>query len=482
VRGLLEDRGDARRWPRLDRREIALLLLGTLFAASASYYALANRNADPDLFWHSANGREMIQTQSIPQYDSMSWYGIEKNLRISTQEWLYDFWIFQVFRAGGFRLVYLWTALLFGGTFLAVYALGLTRTRRHLPSLTVAALAIIGLLPSIAPRPQAVSYLLLVVVAVLLERRQWLAVLPLVVLAANVHGGTFPIFIGVIAFYAYREKPWLVLAALACVAVNPQTLSMLWFPIRGTFGGITTPIQEWYPPTLTGRPILFATLLALVLLLRNRKVPLDTGVLAIAIGLLSLMGGRYGVYVYLLAIPLLLPYVLHAPASSSAASASHTVRDSRSMPAPRWLQSLLAAEMVLGVALMVALGIRTPIDVDTWYPKLAVAYMKEHGIDRVFNHYNDGGYLVFHEIPTLIDGRAIQFGPMFNEGEDLFFRYFEVIDLKADYRQFLRLHDIQHLMLPKYAQLYQVLTHDSRVETLYEDETHVVMRTDPAIP
>jgi hypothetical protein len=455
-----------------------LIILGALLATSAAYYALVERRADPDIFWHIANGREMVETHSIPQQDGMSWYGIERNLQTSTQEWLYDLVIYFLYHIGGFGLVYAFTAMLSGALFVALYALVRIRTGSLYAAVVVAVLAIAGSMPVIAPRPTMVSALLLVVMAVLLERRWWLASLPVIVLVANMHGGVFPMFLVALTYYAYREKPWLTMAAAASVAVNPQTTALWRFPFQGTFGEITAMIQEWQPASLGNDPFLFMALIALVLAVRNKRIPLDTGLFALALSCLALIGLRYGVYVYILAIPLLAPYVLATtPGLQDERNIMTTLREGT--PAPAWLKGILISELVLGTVVVLALGLSTPIDVHDGWPRDAVRYIQENRIDRVFNYYDDGGYLVFHGVPTLIDGRAIQFGPLFNKGEDLIFRYMEVVGLETDHRQFIHNLGIRYVLLPKELGFYRVLLVDPKFTTIYEDATHVLMEFGP---
>lgn len=464
--------------PRLTHYEFALVALGMLLATTLAYFNLARLPADTDMFWHIANGREMAQTHSIPQHDNLSWYGAEKHLKTSTQEWLFDYTVFQVFSVGGFRLVYAVTAALFGVLFWLVFALTWTRTGRSIMSLGVAVLAMAGSAQSIAPRPQTVSFVLLVGVALLLERRWWLAVLPLVLLVANAHGATYPIFLLVIAYYAYRQRPWLVAVAAACVAVNPQNLALLALPFQGLSDPATARyIQEFQPPTLTGNWPLFVTLVLLALLLRSQKVPRATGLFALALAGLALLGSRYGVYVFLLVVPLLAPYF--------PMGAGHPVDSAReptrvgAVRAPRWLQVLLCAEIATAALVLLAIDAGAKVNVHRVYPSAAVRYMKAHGITRVFNAYDDGGYLLFVGVPSLIDGRGIQFGPILNRDENLFREYVDVLQLRSDYRPFLSRLDIRYLLLPKKSAMYRALTYDQSVEVVYEDAKYTLMTWDP---
>lgn len=480
----LEVRGEgsttAAGWPRLGRYEFALVALGVLLAAALAYFNLARLPADTDMFWHIANGREVSQTHSIPQVDNLSWYGAERHLRTSTQEWLYDYGLYQVFIVGGFRLVYAVTALLFGALFALVFALTWIRTRRSITSLAVAVLSIAGVAQSFAPRPQSVSFVLLVAVAILLEKRQWLLVLPLVVLAANVHGGIYPLFLVVIAYYAYREKPWLVAAAAACVVVNPQGLALLTLPFQSlSYTSGAEFIQEFQPASWTNNWPLFVTLILLALLLRNRKLPLDTGLFALALVIMSLVSARYGSFVYLIALPLLAPFFSAKRATASTAGAPDNLRVGHEL-APRWLRTLLITELAVATIALLVLDARTEINVHRGYPSAALNYIETHDVTRVFNAYDQGGYLLYAGTPSLIDGRFFQFTPILNENEDLFSQYLDVLLLRSDYRPFCDRLGIRFFLLPKRAALYRALSYDQAIATVYQDKTYALMQWDPS--
>lgn len=458
---------------RLHAYEVALVVLGMLLAASVAYLHVARASADPDMFWHLANGREMATSHSIPQQDNLSWYGAEKRLKTSTQEWLYDLGAFQIYSLGGFGLLYGANAALFGLLFGLVFTLTWLRTARSILSLIIATVSILGVTATTSARPQAVSFILLVLLAIVLEKRWWLAALPIVVAVANIHGFTYPIFIAVIAYYTYREKSWLIIAAIGCVALNPQGLSLLVLPLRG----LSSPagaryIQEFVAPSIRDNWMLFATLIALALLLRNRRMPLDTALFALALACFALMGLRYIPYLYLIGLPLLAPHLRPDDAREFVATHSGTAGPQR------WLRVLLIVEMTAAVVVTVtvtAFDARARIDPDAHYPQAAVRYIKRNDIRRVFNHFDEGGYLIFRGVPSLIDGRATQFGPLLNEGEDLFERYVGVLLLRSDYRAFLKQHKIRYVLLPKRAALYQVIRHDQRVRVVYQDKTHVLM-------
>src|SRR5262249_10898242 len=71
-------------------------------------------------------------------------------------------------------------------------------------------------------------------------------------------------------------------------------------------------------------------------------------------------------------------------------------------------------------------------------PNGAVDYVKRHVTGRVFNSYDFGGYLIFSDIPTFVDGRADLYG------DDFLQKYFAVINL-ADLPASLRMLDDERI-------------------------------------
>jgi Flp pilus assembly protein TadD len=161
---------------------ILLLLLAAAFATTEL--------AEVDLHWHLLAGRQILATGRAPMVDSFSYVS-------AGRPWIDLHWLFQVgvalvHRLGGWGGIDLFKiALLVGACGLA----GLAARRRGVPGTVVAAVGLPGLVASqerFNLRPEAVSFVLLALVFLLLDRRAespralW-AIPPVMALWANTH-------------------------------------------------------------------------------------------------------------------------------------------------------------------------------------------------------------------------------------------------------------------------------------------------------
>ena len=104
--------------------------------------------------------------------------------------------------------------------------------------------------------------------------------------------------------------------------------------------------------------------------------------------------------------------------------------------------------------------------VDTEYPSLAVAYLQESGLadERGYNTYIWGGYLIWHDIPVFIDGRADVYGDDFME------YYMQTFNVTQSWREPLDEYAVQYVLTDKYGTLAVLLETDMGWESTYVDE------------
>lgn len=150
-------------------------------------------DTDPDLWWHMATGRYIVETGSVPTSDPFSYTATGKPW--VAHEWLAEAIIYLIYRSGGYLpLVLLFgamTTLAFGFTLRTLRLLGLRPVAATCVTLWVALMSLF----SWDVRPQIFSYLLFAVYLYLLlrsrqhaEPRLWLLPM-LMALWVNLHGG-----------------------------------------------------------------------------------------------------------------------------------------------------------------------------------------------------------------------------------------------------------------------------------------------------
>ncbi len=450
-------------------RSVALLVLVYLIVLFRAYATLLERQADPDLFWHLATGRYIITHHEIPTRDVFSWYGQEHGLPWVTEEWLFEVLLYGVWFVGGFRLIFAFTALVEGLLFLLVYWLARIRGGSPLGSLLIATAMFVGIWPYLAPRPQMLTYCLLAATAILLEKNRWYWVLPILLFEMNSHGGVWPIYLVLIAYYAIPGKPALLVAAGTLVVFNPHGLAMIPYPFRTLFYGGVGFVQEWMHLALADNWFNLAAYFVFFLRIRNKFIPIKEGLLALVLVVLGFTALRHVPFFYTLVLPMMAPYL--APSESKEVG----------IPERRLRVLEVALAAVLGVAVVINFQRILPLNVDVnrQYPKDALAYIRSHGLQRIFNVWEDGGYLIYNGVPPLIDGRGDPFIPAYNGGDDIMGEYASVFQLRADWHTFLEKHRIRYLLLGKGLPFYLAIRHAQGVSVLYDDERFAVLDYSP---
>jgi len=274
------------------------VLVITLFVALLAKSAVPI--TDPDLWWHLAAGRYIVQTHSIPHHDVFSYTATDH--KWITHEWLTEVGMFGLYRLGGNAALILATCIIVTLTFFIVYIQCSAR-----PHLAVFAVLFGALASAITwgPRPQMLNMLMTAFLFYLLhqlrqeKRPVWWALPALIAVWANLHSGYFLAYVvigtvlisDVLAnFLDYRTSATLdrnglqklSLVFVACIAaagLNPNGFKILWYPFE-TLGSqaMREYIQEWAPPAFN-RPeywpivaLLFVGMLALILSRRQRDL------------------------------------------------------------------------------------------------------------------------------------------------------------------------------------------------------------------
>jgi hypothetical protein len=507
---------------RTERAPVRLLivLLMAIVAALAAYLTMAQRMADPDQFWHIATGRWIVEHGSVPTVDVFSWWGIANKREWVAQSWLFGVLIYGVHTLGGFAAVYWFTAMLEGLTVFVVYALARARRATPLWALLVTIASMFGTIYFAAPRPQMLSFVLVPLAALLLEKDKWPAALAVAVLGSNIHGGVWPLYILIFLFYGFPRRWWLVALSLVAVNINPNPVNTFLYPLINLLSPHEVAINEFMPTVLWNRKGDLAMYIAVLVLTRRRRIPWRDGLLALAFVLLSLSAIRHVQWFYLIVLPMLAPYlsltsfelpsgrlvgwlrgrlparmvalfdrpetdpgesVTAASTSSPPEAEPRPSTEVPSSPVPRdrsglrRLELALAATLVVAVVLLTAAVARQRLDVDRWYPSDMIAYLKLHDAKRVFNSWHEGGYLIFHGIQPLIDGRGDPFSDQRPGQQDLAMDYIAATSLDVDPVPLIEKLKSDYVLVPSSA-LLMLLNRDPRFELVKTDPYHALFR------
>jgi hypothetical protein len=352
-----------------------------------------------DTWWHLAAGREMVRSGRIMLTDQFSHtaYGAPW----ANYEWLTQWVFFQLYHAGGMPLLVAACAFSLFGACLTAWALmrGPVADR-----LLVFAFAVALLTPSWAVRPQAFTLLLLgLTMHLLVRERHWLLP-PLFTIWANLHGA---VALGLVVLLAdllvaartrrgVRRR--LLVGALSIGATLLTPLGLSYWPeiVRSLQRSRVNQVAEWQPPSASIDYAVFWLAVAVFAWMvatrwRRLRSPADR-ILVVASLLmlpLAIRSMRNIGPLALVMAPALTRLVW--PGESPRRVGSTRVH----LAGPLLRAGLLGASVVAASLVVIRSWTASPPPTD-WVPmseQAAAAILMCP--DPLYNHYNDGGYLIW---------------------------------------------------------------------------------------
>ncbi len=342
-------------------------------------------------------------------------------------------------------------------------------------------------------RPQIISLLLASVWLLVLERadarpKLLLWTIPLTVLWVNLHAGfalglaiSLAFLIGDAADHgmgrqsmARQRQPGthlrfatLILGLdLLVVPLNPNGVKMFSYPFQ-TLGSAAMQqyIAEWAPPNFHRAeyfPFLLIVLITFAALAWTRQsLRLRELILLLSSLYVALHSIRMIPFFVLIAVPLITRRLGAWPrrqaGSTAAAKLSNAI--------------ILVAMMAFVVTRCVQVVRDQPRAEAQAFPMRAVEYLQAHPLDRIFNHYDWGGYLIWRLYPStrvFIDGRADIYG------KEVFDSFAQAYQLREGWEETLRRWNIHTILVPSDSALAGGLRLSPSWIVRYEDRQAVV--------
>lgn len=392
-------------------RQMAVALLFIALAATACLMPMQS-----DTYWHLRAGEDIWRTGRVALVESYSFTAAGRPFL--NHEWLWEVAAYLCFTAGGPPLLTLASAAMAVGACAIVYRLmtGPTLVR------FVLMLAALPLVSGVwAVRPQVASLLLLATLAWLLVHQRHLAIPPLFVLWANVHGGVALggwVLLVVTAFAAFaaftaigpRRRALTLLAVTGLsglgTAVTPLGFRMWTTVVEMVTTAQETQVIEWQPayPTTIAEIAFWLLAIAFVVLTIRRwwtaTTWSDRALIVAALALLPLAA---------LSVRNIAPFLLLAMPAASRLVGQRLIGPARPASAdhPRLNLALVATcAVVLTVGVGVAWAQPHPrLGWNPMRPEAAAAVAGCPG--QVWNGYNEGGFLIWfvREKPVFVDSR-----------------------------------------------------------------------------
>ncbi len=493
------------------RLDSGLLLRVLLFVAILSLAAVPP--VDPDLWWHLANGRLLVQLGSWPHTDLYSFSAAGHPWVM--HEWLSDLLMYALYMAGGLPLLVAVFAGLVMSTAVCLF-LVLRWTGLH-PTAAVLVTMAGALAGSTAwgARPQVINVLLIGLLACgLLQYREgrlkpwWL--IPFLWLWANLHSGfltgviltaLFLLGEGLAAWgttEAFARRRWRELAlalglASLVAAVNPYGIDTVLFPL----GTLTSPliqnnIQEWASPdfhSMPGQLLEGLIVLILVGLATGRvRARVTEWLWALSFLYLALASQRHVPLFVIAAAPLIARCTqagleglnqiagIFRPATPISRAALVATPFPKAGPPPRILLAINAAILLAVASGTIAYRALPNLGsaeegraIAAAFPVATTDALAALGRPlRVFNDYGYGGYLLFRLQPggsrVFIDGRVEVYGPR------VFEDYLAVSYVSTGWQSVLARYQPDAIVLPNAHPLVAVLQNDRAWRTLARDQ------------
>jgi hypothetical protein len=412
--------------PAKDARSAETRVAGLAIALVALFlFALAVFSlrvfGDGDTFTHLAAGEWILAHGTVPRADPFSFSFAGQPW--TAHEWLAEVVMALAFRAGGWSAVAILTGAAAGAAALIV-GLRVARDLSGTALFVVVALGLGLITASLLARPHVLALPLVAAWGAALMaardrgRAPSLALVPLMTLWSNLHGGfLFGLaLIGPFALEAVALAPWparvaaardwtlFALASLAAALVNPYGVEALLFPFRLMGVDNLSRISEWRPQDFGHlQPMAISLLLLLgFALTRPMRTPPIRAATLVGLVFMSLQHARHEMLLGLIA-----PMLLARPIAAAIGAEAPTDEDWR-----RIARLALSTAAALAAALSLVRFAAPLARVDG--PTAPIAALNAVPDDLrakpVLNGYGFGGYLIWSGVRPFIDGRADMYG------------------------------------------------------------------------
>lgn len=423
----------------LGNRKYLSLIIFSVFIV-CFIYSLTGPISDPDLFWHLASGKWILEHHRLPDLDpfafttqAYAYDAYQRTFFILTSYWLAQVIIYFFYIAGGYWGILAFRILIF----LGIIGVLLKWLKEKGYRLSDALLFLIPVATAstvfIGERPNQLSYLLSLVSLYFIyavkerSRKGWLLV-PVMILWANLHGGfilgmlIITIFMGFeiidnvlkkkrgeINNGGYPKAMLIYGSSLVACGINPSGFKV--FPtLMEMSADYSEQVAENISPltlySTSGNysPLLISVISVIFLLIvfivgirrKAADVPLSAGLVLLLV-IMSFKSLRYIPFLVLLPVPFAADYI------------KPYLDRLRSF----FMNGLLALFLMLFIVSLPPINrtvAKAPL-VNPLYPEGLVKFMKANNIrENMFNIYDIGGYLIWRLYPdnqVFIDGRGV---------------------------------------------------------------------------
>ncbi|MGH6678611.1 MAG: hypothetical protein ACREDL_06680 [Bradyrhizobium sp.] len=438
---------------------------------------------DSDTFWQIKVGQWIVDHRAVPYSDFYSLVRFGK-------PWISTEWLSQVLYAGAYSsLGWAGTVILASLGIAATVAVFVYLLDEHLAPVRSVLLAILALLlsmqhllarPHILALPVMVAWVGALMTAADRHACPSFLLLPLMALWANLHG-SFVFGLALIApialealWAAERQRRVALAARWASFAVGALAASCCtpygWDTLLGVMrildlGRLLSLISEWQPANFSSFGFFEASLLGLIGFAFFRGLVLSFPRIVLLLGLIWMaLTHIRNIEIFAFLVPL----VLVKPVVDQLGWRDIDPK-TRSQPLVTIFAAAIIAIAGWGSTIAYMAHHRFAFTA-TQMPVAAVDLLKHRHIQRVFNSYQFGGYLISRGIKPFIDGRAELYG------EKFVMEFFDAVEARNvdDLLRMLDHYRIDATLLVATSPAAQVLDHIPGWQRIYADKVAVI--------
>lgn len=471
-------------------KSFAFYILFGICIFATFYYGFSFQNVN-DGFWHIKVGEYILKNKIIPTNDIFSWYGIQQHFKWTSHEWLFGIIAYLVYSIKGFLSVSIFVGIVNAITAVLVFIFSYRRSNNKWISLLIAYGYCINSSIIVTFRPILITIPLLLITSMLLEDKKYILALLVLIFGINVHGGTYPIYIIIFAYYTLFKNTKYLILCLIGILVNPYTYGIYLYTYKLLYnnGNANRYINEWHTTAIYDYKFCFAIIGVSLFILIFSKVKLRDLIFSSALIVLSLTSVRQVVFCYSLLLPIVSPYAVKA-------SNTLTIRYLADFKIYNYLcnkiridkKAFLRIAVFIIVILVSFSTILTDINnfvenkmpifeiSNNEYPVKAVNYINNHPEiknSHLLSDYNDSQYLIFRGVPTFVDSRQDLFTYNFNK-TNVYYNYMSVFVDLSQPETLLSQYKIDYILVNENSTIYKILRNDPIVYIAYQDPYYCI--------
>lgn len=372
-----------------------------------------------DYYWHVSAGKYMINHSTILTHDVFSWFLYNKSW--ISHEWLFEQIIYILKIVFGNYNIIVYCVFCIFSLLLIIFLNNKNYNKNILFTIVWLMLFIIMNSYCIIPRPHLISNFFFAITLYLLydlrinEHSNRIYILPVIsILWSNIHGGSSNlvyiliiifIFTGLISFdnkyissnrLSKKQLKKYIIILIACIisiCINPHGIRMLIYPYENIFNiTMQQNITEWQS-ILKIKPnnyiyFSFIIFLLIILIKSKEKIKFIDLLLLILFIVLGIKSFRFSNYIYIVSSFFIFNYIEKRDDDKN----TNII--------------LITMSMILFIVFILNIPtIKKTISIKPISNKM-ISIIKKEKPKRLFNSYDDGGYLISKDIRVFIDGRA----------------------------------------------------------------------------